>query len=53
MRDIVSDLMRWQRDGDSIALVVMAEVVEAHRKRDQVPAAREADLHPVKNKAYP
>jgi xanthine dehydrogenase accessory factor len=34
------------RSPEEIALAVMAEVVEAHRKREQVPAVPEADLHP-------
>jgi xanthine dehydrogenase accessory factor len=32
---------------EEIALAIMAEVVEAHRNRDQVPAGRDAVLHPI------
>jgi len=31
---------------EEIALAIMAEVVEAHRKRDQASAEREAEFHP-------
>ena len=34
---------------EEIALAVMAEVVAAYRKREPLPAAREADSHPIKN----
>jgi len=34
---------------EEIALAVMAEVVAAYRKREPLPAAREADFHPIKN----
>lgn len=34
---------------EEIALAIMSEVVAAYRKREQVPAAREANLHSVKN----
>jgi len=34
---------------EEIALAVMAEVVAAYRKREPLPAAREAEFHPIKN----
>jgi xanthine dehydrogenase accessory factor len=34
---------------EEIALAIMAEVVLSYRKREQVPAGREADLHPMSN----
>jgi len=33
---------------EEIALAIMAEVVNAHRKQNQLSAEREADLHPIK-----
>ncbi len=32
---------------EEIALAILAEVVESYRKREPVPAGREADLHPL------
>lgn len=34
---------------EEIALAIMAQVVESHRKRDHVPAVPEADSHPGSN----
>lgn len=33
---------------EEIALSIMAEVVDAHRKQNQLPVKREADLYPIK-----